>query len=129
ADYSANPGGQPSFSSGGDYFDVYLATGNSFSAVEITLCGTGDLAYWWNGNGWLLASSYVVNGGCTIVTVDATTSPSLNDLHGTPFALGSVATTSFSNVTSPTIAYGTGSTTLSGTISSSTASPTGTVSI
>src|SRR5262249_41280354 len=120
--------------SGGSYVDVYVSAGNTFSEVDIKLCGAGTSAYWWNGTQWLLASNQTSDGnGCVIVTVNNDpvnpTSPSLSDLHGTPWNLGSKFTPHFSGLSSAEINFGAGPTTLSGTISTGTMIPEGVVTI
>ncbi len=93
ARYSANPGGAVSFANNtGAYTDVHVAPGSAFTSLSIVNCALngGNLAYWWNGSIWQAASnqSYDWATGCVTITVNASTSPSLNDLDGTPFATG-----------------------------------------
>jgi hypothetical protein len=94
ARYTANPGGAAGFPSAGSAFtDVHIVPGSVFSSLTIVNCGLngGSQAYWWNGSSWLAASNQSYDGstGCITITVNAATSPSLNDLDGTPFATGS----------------------------------------
>ena len=97
AEYAANPAGTTSFSSSGVYFDVYLSSDNEFTSVVVRQCTAngGTQAYWWNGIEWLLASQqqYDAATGCITITVDSTTSPSLDDLFGTIFAVENVTPT------------------------------------
>jgi hypothetical protein len=94
ARYNANPGGATGFSSAsGAYTDVHIVPGSVFTSLSIVNCALsgGSQAYWWNGGSWLAASNQSFDGstGCITITVNASTSPSLNDLDGTPFATGS----------------------------------------
>ncbi len=88
--YDANPGSTPSFAATGAYFDAYVAPGSTYTSVQIVSCalGGGSQLYWYRPPaGWMLASnqSFDPTTGCVTVTVDAGTTPSLNDLSGTPF--------------------------------------------
>ncbi|HVB09289.1 MAG TPA: S-layer homology domain-containing protein, partial [Bacillota bacterium] len=85
----------PTFTAAGAYFDVAAAPGSTFTAVTIQQCGVASAAdevYWWNGSSWAAASDQSFAGGCITVTVNASTSPSLSDLTGTPFAVGTTPT-------------------------------------
>jgi len=92
AEYDANPGGTPSFTAGGTYFDVYAAPGNSFSQVSIVACNLsgGTKLYWWDSaqGRWVKAGpqTYDHDTGCVTLVVDAGSSPSLSQLQGTFFA-------------------------------------------
>ncbi len=94
AGYDANPGGTPSFTASGVYFDVYAAPGNRFSKVNIAACDStaSDKLFWWNAaqDKWVKASpqSYNQSSGCVMVVVDADSSPALSQLQGTTFAAG-----------------------------------------
>jgi hypothetical protein len=92
AQYDANPGGTPSFSANGSYFDVYVAPENTFSQVTITACGMGasDKLFWWNltAQKWEKANPQSYADGCITLVVDANSSPSLTELQGTFFAAG-----------------------------------------
>jgi hypothetical protein len=96
AEYDANPGGVPSFSASGAYFDVYAAPDSSFSEVSIVACGLngGDHLYWWDAvsGKWEKASpqTYDPDTGCITLTVTGTSSPSFSDLSGTVFDAGTV---------------------------------------
>lgn len=93
ARYEGNPGGATGFSNNtGAYSDVHIVPGSTFSSLVIVNCalGGGNTAYWWNGSQWLLVSNQVYDpaSACVTITVNASTSPSLNNLLGTPFATG-----------------------------------------
>ncbi len=87
--YNSNPGGTPSFSSSGAYMDVHVAPGNTFTSLTIVDCNLygGTQVDWWNGTTWALASNQSYNSStvCVTITVNNSTSPSLNQLTGTPF--------------------------------------------
>jgi hypothetical protein len=89
AQYNANPGGATNLAYANAYMDVNLSPGSTFTQVEVAFCGanSGTQVYWWNGSAWNLASPqrYDAGAGCVIVTVNATTTPSLTDLTGTYF--------------------------------------------
>ena len=106
AQYSSNPG-TPSFSTNtGAYADVHVAAGSSFTSLTIVNCNLngGNVLYWWNGSAWLAASQQTFNPTthCITVTVNATTSPNLNDLTGTPLAPGVDTTPPSTNATAMT---------------------------
>lgn len=92
AEYDANPGGTPSFSASGTYFDVYTAPGSTFSQVQILACNLngGNKLYWWDGAKWVKAEqqSHDVDTGCITLIVTDNSSPSLTQLQGTFFAAG-----------------------------------------
>jgi hypothetical protein len=95
AQYSGDPGAPATgFSiSNGAYFDVSLSSGNTFSQVSIQDCNLsgGTTALWYNGSTWAPvtpASAVTTSGGCLTITLDSSTSPSLSQLTGTPFAAG-----------------------------------------
>ena len=87
--YNSNPGGTPLFNSSNAYVDVYVAPGNTFTALTIVDCNLngGTKIYWWNGTAWALAydQSYSSSTHCVTITVNNSTSPSLSQLTGTPF--------------------------------------------
>ena len=140
AQYTSNPVGAPSFSSPGEYFDVVLSKGNSFSAVAVKDCNLngGDSLAWWNptasgGNGaWeplKPAPAYTPGPpACVSSTLSASSSPSLSELTGTVFAAAITApTTTAVSVTPSSVRQG-ASVTYSATVRSSSGTPTGTVS-
>jgi predicted outer membrane repeat protein len=89
AEYDANPGGPPSFTASGSYFDVYADPDSSFSQVEIVACGLGasDKLYWWDAvlDKWVKASpqSYEAASNCVTLIVTDDSSPTLSQLQGT----------------------------------------------
>jgi len=90
AAYDANPGGASApLAQANAYMDVNLSLDNAFTQVAVAFCGSsgGAQVHWWDGSAWQLASQQVYDAGtgCVIVTVNATTSPSLADLTGTYF--------------------------------------------
>jgi serine protease len=102
AQYSSDPVGSPTFSSAGEYFDVALSSGNSFTATTIKDCNLngGNSLQWWNPQanagvgGWEPVSpSPTYTAGppaCVSVALTSSTRPTLAELTGTVFA---VATT------------------------------------
>jgi hypothetical protein len=85
AEYSANPGPDDAFNTTNSYFDAYVASGNTFTSVQLLDCNLngGNRAYWLDGTTWSLVSkqSYDPSTHCVTVTVDTTTSPSLSQLN------------------------------------------------
>jgi CSLREA domain-containing protein len=124
AQYSADPIGTNSspntsaFSTaeGSGYFDVYVAPGSSFTSLTLDYCNTGGTTlYWWDGSVWGLVSNQTYNPttGCITVTVTTTSSPSIAQLTGTVFGVGSgPAINSISVTPSATVARGSGAITL-----------------
>ena len=97
ARYNANPGGASGIDKNtGAYTDVHILPGSGFTSLTIINCALngGNVAYWWNGSAWQTASNQTYNDltRCATITVDAGTSPSLNELTGTPFGTGSSGT-------------------------------------
>lgn len=106
AQYDANPGGTPSFSASGTYFDVYAASGNSFTQVNIVACGmtANDKLFWWDAalNKWVKASPQTYADDCITLVVTDSSSPSISQLQGTYFAAGQeLAGWQFIGFTSP----------------------------
>jgi CSLREA domain-containing protein len=95
AEYDANPGGTPSFSASGTYFDVYAAPDSTFTQVTIQACSLSisDKLYWWNtvSGQWEKASPQSFDAGCVTLTVTDASSPSISDLSGTAFTPGNNA--------------------------------------
>ncbi|HET6965319.1 MAG TPA: hypothetical protein VFH58_11150 [Acidimicrobiales bacterium] len=99
--YGADPAPAPTFSSTGEYFDVRLNSGSTFSKVSVQVSGmpSGGGLYWWNAS----ASSWQpvvgdpgpspVNGDPTTqsVTFTANSSPNLSQLTGTIFGVSKSA--------------------------------------
>ncbi|HET6874926.1 MAG TPA: HYR domain-containing protein, partial [Acidimicrobiales bacterium] len=86
--------GLPSGATG--FFDVALSAGNTFRSVEVSDCyaPAGSGLWWWdpaaNGGsgGWRPASDVTTDAqGCLELLVTPTTSPSLQQLTGTVFAV------------------------------------------
>jgi len=101
ATYPGNPTSATAPPNGRGYFDVKVSPGNSFSSVSIVDCnlGTGNTLYWFDGTTWKVStpqSPNTPNSGCITLTVSSTSSPTLSQLTGTPFAAGTA--------TGPTVA-------------------------
>ncbi len=102
AQYSSDPVGAPSFSSNGEFFDVALSSGNSFTSTTVQDCNLngGNSLQWWNPQGNAGAGAWepvspapTYSAGppaCVSVALTSSTSPTLAELTGT--VLG-VATT------------------------------------
>ena len=93
--YFSNPGGAPSFSSTDEYFDVELAAGSSFGTATVKDCNLngGTALYWWDpaANAWESVSPVVASQGtarCLVATLGPGTSPAIDQLTGTAFAVG-----------------------------------------
>jgi hypothetical protein len=87
--YAADPAAPVTFNSGGQFFDVFVAPGSAISSLTITTCTAGaNLAFWFDGLTWQLASDQTYNAvtGCVAVTVNAHTAPTVAQLTGTYFA-------------------------------------------
>ncbi|TAN20716.1 MAG: hypothetical protein EPN30_09950, partial [Actinomycetota bacterium] len=88
ADYgNGNPTSQALSAATGQYIDIQLASGSTFTSVDVTLCnvGTGRSLSWYNGTTWVTLSpeSYNPSTGCITSTLSSTSSPSLSQLGGT----------------------------------------------
>jgi len=90
AEYTENPGGEPTFEASGDYYDVHLDDDAGVNSVTIEFCPAeqGDIIYCSTGTGWEPCSSQSYSGGCIVVTITDSTFPDLADLAGLPFARG-----------------------------------------
>jgi hypothetical protein len=122
AQYGSDPVGAPTFSSAGEYFDVVLSSGNSFTSATINDCnlGGGTGLEWWNpqanaGAGALqpvLPTPTYTAGppACVSVTLNSTSSPTLAQLTGTVFGVSSSPTPTLTqgSPTSATVAHGGG---------------------
>jgi hypothetical protein len=91
--YGANPVTSTAsyFNATNAYFDVHIAAGSTFTSLTFTNCSLngGNTVFWFDGSVWALASNQTYDGSaCVTVTIDGTTSPSLAQLTGTPFAAG-----------------------------------------
>jgi predicted outer membrane repeat protein len=74
----------------GQYLDVEVSSGNTFSSLTITVCGlTADQELqWFGGSGWsaMTPQSFDAITGCATATITATSSPALDQLTGTVIA-------------------------------------------
>jgi hypothetical protein len=114
--------GAPTFSSTGEYFDVALSSGNSFTSATINDCnlGGGTGLEWWNpqasagAGAWqpvLPTPTYTAGPpACVSVTLNSTSSLTLAQLTGTVFGVSSspTATLTQGSPTSATVAHGGG---------------------
>jgi hypothetical protein len=94
AQYASDPGGTPSFTSTGSFFDVYASQDSNFNSINIIVnnLNGGDCVYWWNGAAWIPASdqTYDPESNSVTVTVNSSTIPNLSDLHGSAFGVARV---------------------------------------
>jgi hypothetical protein len=97
--YDSNPTDPPPFTTNGDYFDIYIAHGSSFSAVTIVACNMSGFSQisWLDGGTWVLVSPQSYNNGCVTMDLSNTSSPSISQLTGTIFGVDG----SFSGFLSP----------------------------
>jgi Putative Ig domain len=114
AQYSSDPVSAPTFSSAGEYFDVALSAGNSFSSTTIDDCNLngGQGFEWFNpaadgGTGaWQPVEPKPISTSgppaCLSVTLNAQSSPTLAQLTGTVIGVTSGPTPSTLTQTSPT---------------------------
>jgi hypothetical protein len=102
--YAGNPGGTPSgFTALGKYIDVYVPDTSGVTSLEIRAYYTDDeaegfieeslLLYWSNSTAWVPCSNSGVNTASNYIwaIVTNSTTPSLDDLEGTPFGGGGSA--------------------------------------
>ena len=88
--FSANPGPVTgAFASSGTYFDVSLSTSNTFTSTTIEQCGvtSSSALYWYDGTAWTAVSPTTYSGGCLTFTASSSSSPTIAQLTGTPFAV------------------------------------------
>jgi hypothetical protein len=121
--YSSDPVGSPTFSSAGEYFDLQIASGSSFTSLTADDCnlngGTG--LQWWNpqaaggAGAWepvVPTSTYTAGPpACVSTTFDSASSPTLAQLTGTVFGVSSSptpVTLTQGPPTSATVAQGAG---------------------
>ncbi|MBE3037660.1 MAG: hypothetical protein IMZ62_02440, partial [Chloroflexi bacterium] len=106
AQYASDPGGTPTFTATGQYFDVQIS--GIFTSVTIDICGlaSGTTIYFWTGTAWVVASNQSYSAGCVTVTVNATTVPNLTQLAGAIFGVGNNAPTISIGAPSATITTG-----------------------
>jgi len=90
AKYSGNPGGTPTFTVSGNYYDVHLDSAVGVNSLTIEFCPAtaSTVIYYWNSTSWVVASNQAFVNGCIRVTITAATTPSLADLTGAVFASG-----------------------------------------
>jgi hypothetical protein len=92
AQYSADPGVAPTFDASGGYLDLNIAPGSALTALTLVDCNLngGTSVYWFDGTAWQRASDQTAGpgSGCVTVQVTSTSTPSLSQLTGTPFAAG-----------------------------------------
>jgi hypothetical protein len=90
--YPAPPTGLPDV--GGHYFDLWLASGSTFTAVTVKDCTLGGAKklYFWTGTTWVAASHQhydrTSSPPCITVTITAKATPNLARLTGTVFSAG-----------------------------------------
>ncbi|MGH9099512.1 MAG: cell wall-binding repeat-containing protein, partial [Acidimicrobiales bacterium] len=96
--YSSDPAGAPSFTSTGEYFDVEVASGSAFSSVTVKDCNLagGMVLHWWNpaSSTWETVSPVSGPSGtpaCLTATLSSTSTPTIAELTGTVFAIGTKA--------------------------------------
>ncbi|MHB1890691.1 MAG: IPT/TIG domain-containing protein, partial [Acidimicrobiales bacterium] len=116
--FSSDPVGTPTFSVNGEYFDIRVSSGNTFTSLTIKNCNlnSGDAVTWWNpsANGgagaWEPVSNQTFSSGppaCVTVIVTTTSSPSLSQLTGTVLAVGSSPTVTAISPSSGSVSGGT----------------------
>jgi hypothetical protein len=115
AQYGSDPVASPTFTSTGQYFDVALSAGNSFTSLTLTDCnlGGGNSLEWFNpaanggSGGWqAVTPTPVFTSGvppCATATLSAASSPTLAQLVGT--VIGSATVTSLTPSPTPTTGY------------------------
>ncbi|MGN6576721.1 MAG: cell wall-binding repeat-containing protein [Nocardioides sp.] len=95
ATYTANPVGRADFRAAGAWFDVLVHGGSGFTSLELTCAANASTSeantlYWWDGHAWELVESqhYDPDSRTISTTLSGISSPSLAELTGTVFALG-----------------------------------------
>jgi uncharacterized repeat protein (TIGR01451 family) len=116
AQYSGNPAGSPStFAASGQYVDVFLATGSSYSSVAIQVCDSNFTSatklFWWSGSAWAQvlppeATTFNSTTKCLTFTATSTTTPSIAQITGMVIVGGTPETTP--PVVSATVIQGSG---------------------
>jgi hypothetical protein len=127
--YGSDPVGPATFISSGQYFDVKVAPGSTFSTVTIvdSALNGGTTLLWWNGSAWVAVSPQTGSPGPPpkiTAILSATSSPTIADLTGTVFAVGTPGTPPTTTTTAPPIAGGGGTTTTSASTTTSTTTTT-----
>lgn len=90
--YAAAPYVPPALAVAGEFFDVQVAAGSSFSTVTIEDCslGGGTSLQWWDGSAWTAVSPQSYQPGppaCVTATLGSSSSPTIAQLTGTVFAV------------------------------------------
>jgi outer membrane protein OmpA-like peptidoglycan-associated protein len=127
--FNSNPVSSPPLGSNGNYFDVQLAHGSTFTGVSVMDCnsknnvGTSvDTLEWWNGTGWVPVTD--ANGNrvdyagvppCASVTLNSMTSPSIGQLTGTVFAVAAKVAVVAAKPAPVTVRFANAKSSLSGT--------------
>ena len=80
------------FASTGHYFDLDVARGSTFRSLSLHDCnlGGGNALEWWDGSRWEAVRPQSYSAGppaCVTAVLGASSSPSLSQLTGTPFAV------------------------------------------
>ena len=103
--YDADPAGPPTYASTGVFFDVASSTGNSFSSEVIQDCDLngGNQFLWWNPSAYGGSGAWepvigdpgpIYTAGrpaCLSATLDANSTPTISQLTGTVFAVGTTS--------------------------------------
>ncbi len=97
AKYEENPVGTAPPTPVNAYFDVYVSSGSDFATVEVVNCDLdgGSKVYYWDDDEWVAVDpqSYDASTGCVTFTLDTTSTPSVAQLSGTPFAVSNLPPT------------------------------------
>lgn len=92
--FAHNPTGEaPPLTARWTFFDVRTGQGSSFDSVTVKQCDLPNDAHnlvWFDGDKWLKASPVTFADGCVTLTVTDSSSPSLDDLTDTVFAVGAL---------------------------------------
>jgi|GEM_PF-3484074 len=87
--FASNPSGVSSY--GTDrYINAFVLPGSDFSQVTIRTCDLngGNQLRWWSGTAWDVAAPQLrLPVPCQVVTTDSTSTPTIAQLNGTPFAV------------------------------------------
>ena len=95
--FASDPVSIPPFDASGQYFDVQVLSGSKFDDVALQNCNlsngtnpSGDWLDWWNGTDWVPVAPQSYTDGppaCITATLSGSSSPTLKQLGGTPFAV------------------------------------------
>ena len=88
--YASAPYAPPALA--GEFFDVQVASGSSFSTLTIQDCSLngGTRLQWWDGSAWTAVSPQSYQPGppaCVTATLGSSSSPTIAQLTGTVFAV------------------------------------------